>query len=51
VGHPKPIDTFIDQDLLKHQEIWAAAGTPNALFRLAPQDLVRMTGGRVVKVT
>jgi prolyl-tRNA editing enzyme YbaK/EbsC (Cys-tRNA(Pro) deacylase) len=51
VGHPKPIETFIDQDLIKLPEIWAAAGTPNALFRLAPGDLVKMTGGRVVKVT
>jgi prolyl-tRNA editing enzyme YbaK/EbsC (Cys-tRNA(Pro) deacylase) len=51
LGHPKPLDTFIDQDLLKHQEIWAAGGTPNALFRLVPADLVTMTSGRVVKVT
>jgi prolyl-tRNA editing enzyme YbaK/EbsC (Cys-tRNA(Pro) deacylase) len=51
LGHPKPLETFIDQDLLKHQEIWAAAGTPNALFRVAPGDLVKMTGGRVTKVT
>ena len=51
LGHPKPLDTFIDQDLLKLQEIWAAAGTPNALFRLVPGDLAKMTGGRVVKVT
>jgi prolyl-tRNA editing enzyme YbaK/EbsC (Cys-tRNA(Pro) deacylase) len=51
VGHAKPLETFIDQDLLKQPEIWAAGGTPNALFRLVPQDLVTMTGGRVVKVT
>lgn len=51
LGHATPLETFIDQDLLKHQEIWAAAGTPNALFRLTPADLVTMSGGRVVKVT
>jgi prolyl-tRNA editing enzyme YbaK/EbsC (Cys-tRNA(Pro) deacylase) len=51
LGHLKPLDTFIDQDLLKHPEVWAAAGTPHALFRLVPADLVKMTGGRVVKVT
>jgi prolyl-tRNA editing enzyme YbaK/EbsC (Cys-tRNA(Pro) deacylase) len=51
LGHPKALETFIDQDLLKLPEIWAAAGTPNALFRLAPGDLVKMTGGRVIKVT
>jgi prolyl-tRNA editing enzyme YbaK/EbsC (Cys-tRNA(Pro) deacylase) len=51
VGHPKPIETFVDQDLAQYPEIWAAAGTPNALFKLAPADLVRMTGGRVIRVT
>jgi prolyl-tRNA editing enzyme YbaK/EbsC (Cys-tRNA(Pro) deacylase) len=51
VGHARPIETFIDEDLLRYPEIWAAAGTPNALFRLAPADLVRLTGGRVVRIT
>jgi len=50
VGHARPLETFIDEDLLGHETIWAAAGTPNALFRLAPADLVKMTGGRVIKV-
>jgi prolyl-tRNA editing enzyme YbaK/EbsC (Cys-tRNA(Pro) deacylase) len=50
IGHAKPIETFIDEDLLRHQSIWAAGGTPNALFRLAPADLVKMTGGRVIRV-
>jgi prolyl-tRNA editing enzyme YbaK/EbsC (Cys-tRNA(Pro) deacylase) len=50
VGHAHAVDTFIDEDLLGYQEIWAAAGTPNALFRLVPGDLVRMTEGRVVAV-
>jgi len=50
VGHPEPIATFIDEDLLKHDEIWAAAGTPNALFRLTPAELVRMTGGRIITI-
>jgi prolyl-tRNA editing enzyme YbaK/EbsC (Cys-tRNA(Pro) deacylase) len=51
VGHAKPLETFIDQDLMKFSEVWAAGGTPNALFRLAPGDLVTMTGGKVIKVT
>jgi prolyl-tRNA editing enzyme YbaK/EbsC (Cys-tRNA(Pro) deacylase) len=51
VGHAQRIDTFIDEDLLGFKEIWAAGGTPNALFRLTPAELVAMTGGRVVKVT
>ncbi len=51
LGHATTLETFIDQDLLKHAEIWAAGGTPNALFKLAPADLKAMTGGQVVKVT
>ncbi len=51
VGHIQPLLTFIDQDLLQFDEIWAAAGTPNAVFRLSPKDLARMTGGQVVNIT
>ena len=51
LAHATQIPTLIDQDLMKYPEIWAAAGTPNALFRLAPADLVKMTGGRVIRVT
>jgi prolyl-tRNA editing enzyme YbaK/EbsC (Cys-tRNA(Pro) deacylase) len=50
VGHAEPMLTYIDQDLLHYHEIWAAAGTPNAVFRLAPTDLVRMTGGEVIQI-
>ena len=50
VGHNQPITTFIDQDLLAFDEIWAAAGTPNAVFCLTGDDLVRATGGQVVGV-
>jgi prolyl-tRNA editing enzyme YbaK/EbsC (Cys-tRNA(Pro) deacylase) len=50
VGHTKPIEIFIDEDLLKHEEIWAAAGTPHAVFKLTPADLTRMTGGKVVSI-
>ncbi len=48
IGHSGPVEIFIDEDLLQHSEIWAAAGTPRCLFRLTPDDLVRMTGGRVM---
>jgi prolyl-tRNA editing enzyme YbaK/EbsC (Cys-tRNA(Pro) deacylase) len=51
VGHLEKLETFIDQDLLQYGEMWAAAGTPNAVFRLSPEDLVRMTGGRVVEAS
>ena len=50
LGHTEQLLTFIDQDLLQYAEIWAAAGTPNAVFRLTPAELVRMTGGQVVCV-
>jgi len=50
VGHLERLETFIDQDLLKYQEIWAAAGNPNAVFKLAPSELVRMTGGQVMSI-
>jgi len=51
LGHLQALDTWIDEDLFQYAEIWAAAGTPNAVFRLAPDDLLRMTGGRVVKIS
>lgn len=51
VGHPRPLRTFIDADLLTYAEIWAAAGTPNSVFALAPADLPRMTGGEVATLT
>lgn len=50
VGHAEPLTTLIDEDLFAWEEIWAAAGHPNTVFRLAPADLVRMTAGRVVGV-
>jgi prolyl-tRNA editing enzyme YbaK/EbsC (Cys-tRNA(Pro) deacylase) len=46
-GFPAPIPTFIDRDLLRYPVVWAAAGTPRHVFPIAPQDLVRITGGRV----
>jgi prolyl-tRNA editing enzyme YbaK/EbsC (Cys-tRNA(Pro) deacylase) len=50
VGHAEALDTLIDVDLLQYSEVWAAAGTPNAVFRISPGDLVRVTGGRVVSI-
>jgi prolyl-tRNA editing enzyme YbaK/EbsC (Cys-tRNA(Pro) deacylase) len=50
VGHLEKIEIFIDEDLLKYDKIWAAAGTPNAVFKLTPSDLVKMTGGRIVSI-
>jgi prolyl-tRNA editing enzyme YbaK/EbsC (Cys-tRNA(Pro) deacylase) len=50
VGHTEAPVVIIDADLLQYAEIWAAAGTPNAVFRLTPAALVAMTGGRVIAV-
>jgi prolyl-tRNA editing enzyme YbaK/EbsC (Cys-tRNA(Pro) deacylase) len=50
IGHAKPLATLVDEALLAHAEIWAAAGHPNAVFRCTPAELVVMTGGRVAKV-
>jgi len=50
IGHNQPIRAFIDEDLLIFDEIWAAAGTPNAVFCLTGDDLVRATDGKVVRV-
>ena len=47
VGHPGPVETYIDEDLLQYDEIWAAAGTPSAVFRLTPNDLRKMSQGAV----
>jgi prolyl-tRNA editing enzyme YbaK/EbsC (Cys-tRNA(Pro) deacylase) len=47
VGHDNPILTIVDEDLLQFDEIWAAAGTPHAVFPLTPADLLQLTGGVV----
>ncbi len=47
LGHDRPLVTLIDEDLLAFEEVWAAAGTPNAVFRLSPTDLSDLTGGRI----
>lgn len=50
-GHLVPPLTLIDRDLLRYEIVWAAAGTPHAVFPVAPADLVRLTGGVVDQVT
>lgn len=47
IGYPAPIPTYIDRDLLQYDVVWAAAGTPRHVFPIAPQELVRITGGSV----
>ena len=50
VGHPHPLAVFIDEDLMKYPCIWAAAGSPKAVFHLSPQELERITAGRIICV-
>jgi prolyl-tRNA editing enzyme YbaK/EbsC (Cys-tRNA(Pro) deacylase) len=49
IGHSQPVITFIDEDLQLYQTIWAAAGAPTAVFELTPAELVKMTGGTVMR--
>ena len=44
-GHSQPLKTFLDPDLKQFDSIWAAAGTPNALFGLTPTELEKLTAG------
>jgi prolyl-tRNA editing enzyme YbaK/EbsC (Cys-tRNA(Pro) deacylase) len=50
VGHPRPLTIVLDEDLLALGEIWGAAGTPNAVFRMTPAQLRALTGGRVAAI-
>ncbi len=50
LGHAAPIETLIDQDLLRFDAIWTAAGTPDTVFSIEPRELVRATGGRVLAI-
>lgn len=49
-GHPERVRTFMDRDLLSFEEIWAAAGTPDAVFRTTPDELRRTTDAEVVEL-
>jgi prolyl-tRNA editing enzyme YbaK/EbsC (Cys-tRNA(Pro) deacylase) len=50
LGHVEKMETYLDEDLLQYETIWAAAGTPNAIFELTPVQLQSMTGGKSVVV-
>lgn len=50
IGHKTKILTLIDQDLLNYNELWAAAGMPNAVFNLESKMLVSLTDGKVIPV-
>jgi prolyl-tRNA editing enzyme YbaK/EbsC (Cys-tRNA(Pro) deacylase) len=50
-GHARELHTIVDEDLLAHDVVWAAAGTPRTVFAIAPADLVALSGGRVARVS
>lgn len=50
LAHAHEPVVFLDKDLMGYETVWAAAGTPHALFSLTPDDLARACGGRVADV-
>ena len=49
-GHPTPIPTTLDKDLLEYETVWAAAGTPDTCFPISPQNLEKITSAVVADV-
>ncbi|MCO6450838.1 MAG: YbaK/EbsC family protein [Caldilineales bacterium] len=47
-GYPAPLPVLCDADLLQYEVVWAAAGTPNAVFEVRPEALVKVTGAVVL---
>jgi prolyl-tRNA editing enzyme YbaK/EbsC (Cys-tRNA(Pro) deacylase) len=45
-GHPRPLRILVDRDLLAFDEVWAAAGTPDSVFPVSPDDLLRIARAR-----
>jgi Cys-tRNA(Pro) deacylase len=50
LGHIQKIETYLDEDFLQYETIWAAAGTPNAIFELKTADLQKMTDAKIARV-
>lgn len=50
-AHASPMQVFIDEDLVRFETVWAAAGTPRAVFAVSPSALVKALGAKVIKVT
>jgi prolyl-tRNA editing enzyme YbaK/EbsC (Cys-tRNA(Pro) deacylase) len=49
-AHDNALPTLCDQDLLRYDQVWAAAGTPDSVFAVTPDDLLRITGARAADV-
>lgn len=50
IGHAQKMESYLDEDFLQYASIWAAAGTPNAIFELKTEDLQKMTNGKIVSI-
>ncbi len=50
VGHVTPVATLMDETLMAHPTVWAAAGAPDAVFEIAPESLLALTGARLVRL-
>ena len=50
IGHQQKIETLIDEDLLQLKELWAAAGTPNAVFSFDSALIGSLTGGKIIAI-
>jgi prolyl-tRNA editing enzyme YbaK/EbsC (Cys-tRNA(Pro) deacylase) len=50
IGHTEKMETYLDEDLQQYLVVWAAAGTPNAIFELTPTDQQKITGGKNLRV-
>lgn len=50
LAHATPLESYMDEDLLQYDAVWAAAGTPNAIFELSPADLQKLTSARIIKI-
>ena len=50
IGHTQKITTLIDEDLLQYDELWAAAGTPHAVFSLKSSEIADLTEGQIVSI-
>jgi Cys-tRNA(Pro) deacylase len=49
-GHATALPVFVDPDLMQYDVVWAAAGTWNDVFAIAPDDLVRASNGTVTEL-
>jgi prolyl-tRNA editing enzyme YbaK/EbsC (Cys-tRNA(Pro) deacylase) len=51
VGHPSPLHTVVDEQLARFEVVWAAAGTPHAVFPIRFEELLRVTGAEPRRVS